>query len=155
MLRGPWFESYTGLMCISLGTRNESEGSTWPRCKLVPWETCLCKLDIPGHGMLAAHKTGTEIVSVTFLPTSPMPSGNNCIGHESRDYFVLVRCDLSKEIVLVRCDLNWQIVLLLHSFCDMIYIFWTSNFIYVHSQNCNNKKSACSECTRAGTTAVC
>ena len=60
---GPWFESYTGLTWISQGTRNES-----PRLRSTKvWigtlrGLCLCKLDIPGRHMLAAHKTGSEIV---------------------------------------------------------------------------------------------
>ena len=61
---GPWFKSYTGLTWISQCPRNES-----PRLHSTNlWigtlrRLCLCKLDIPGRRMLAAHKTGSEIVS--------------------------------------------------------------------------------------------
>ena len=61
--RGPWFKDYTGLSGISQGTRNES-----PRLYSIKvWigtlrGLCLCKFDTPGHRMLAAHKTGSEIV---------------------------------------------------------------------------------------------
>ena len=61
----PWFESYTGLKWISLGTWNES-----PRLHSTKvWidtlrGLCLCKLDMPERRILAAHKTGSEIVAL-------------------------------------------------------------------------------------------
>ena len=62
--RCPLFESYTGLKWISLSTRNDSprlhSTKVWI-CTLR--ERCLWKLYIPGRRMLAAHKTGSEIVS--------------------------------------------------------------------------------------------
>ena len=62
--RGPWFKSYTGITWISLKARNEPprlHSKLGVNGTLRMWY--LSKLDIPGCRIMAAYKTGNEIVS--------------------------------------------------------------------------------------------
>ena len=62
--RGPWFEYYTSLTWISLGTRNESPSLHSTKVWIGTLRRLyLCKFDIPGCHILSAHKIRSEIVS--------------------------------------------------------------------------------------------
>ena len=61
--RGPWFESYTGLILL-WAQKNKSLRLHSTKVWIGTLRgQCMCKFDIPGRRMLVEHKTGSEVVS--------------------------------------------------------------------------------------------